>query len=472
MIDTLPAGTTLGALMRSTVEPAEGNKVKVSVEVDEAELEPAVEAAWREIAKEVRLPGFRPGKAPRRLLEKQLGGEYARSEALKNALPEFYGQAVIDHDVDVVAAPELDITSGEDEGPVAFSAVVEIRPEVQVAGYDGLRVVVPSPEASDDEVTEQIDRLRSQYGELTVVERAARDQDYVTIDISGTQDGEAVDGLTADDYQYLIGSGAIASEFDENLTGAKAGDILEFDAEHPDPDADDVHFRLLVKNVQERVLPDLSDEWVADATEFETVAELLEDTRSRISEGRVEQTRLAVRSNLGTELARLVDIDIPEAMVSSEMQMRLQNLAYQLQSSGIGLDDYVRMTGRDPETFTAELKTAAEEAVRVDLALRAVAGAEGIEASDEEVAEEVSRDARRQRPVPRRGDGAAAYRRTALGGTLGRHQAQGAGVARGPERGGRRRGQPGRPELLEPPERHDHEHDHDHDDPHDDEDDA
>src|SRR5690606_19662479 len=126
--------------MRATVEPAEGNKVKVAVEIDEAELEPAVDAAWREIAKEVRLPGFRPGKAPRRLLEKQFGGDYARSEALKSALPDFYSRAVIEHDVDVIAPPELDITSGEEAGPVAFEALVEVRPAVQVAGYDGLRV--------------------------------------------------------------------------------------------------------------------------------------------------------------------------------------------------------------------------------------------------------------------------------------------------------------------------------------------
>ena len=376
--------------MKSTVEPAEGNKVKVAVEIDEAELEPAIESAWREIAKEVRLPGFRPGKAPRQLLEKQLGTEYARSEALRSALPEFYSQAVIEHDVDVIAAPELDITGGEDDGDVTFEAVVEVRPDVEVAGYDGLRVEVPSPEPSDDEITEQVDRLRGQYGELTEVERAAGDEDYVTVDIAGSADGEPVDGLTADDYLYLVGSGMIAAEFDEHLRGAKAGDILEFDADSPDPDQDQVQFRVLVKNVKERVLPELDDEWVAEATEFETVQELLDDTRSRLAESRVEQTRNAVRVNLGQELAKLVDIEAPEAMVSGEMQARLQNLAYNLQGRGIRLEDYLQITGRDPESFTEELREAAVEAVKVDLALRAVADAEGIEATDEELEHEIS----------------------------------------------------------------------------------
>lgn len=375
--------------MKSTVEPEEGNKVKVAVEIDEAELEPAVEAAWREISKEVRLPGFRPGKAPRKLLEKQFGTGYARSEALRNALPEFYTQAVIEHDVDVIAAPELDITAGEEDGPVSFSAVVEVRPQVQVAGYDGLRVEVPRPEASDDEVTEQIDRLRGQYGELTETDRPAAEQDYVTVDIAGSADGEPVEGLTADGYLYLVGSGMIAAEFDEHLTGASAGDVVEFEADHPDPEQGRVQFRIEVKDVKERVLPDLDDEWVAEATEFETVDELLADTRTRLSEQRTEQTRIAVRTNLGQELAKLVDIDPPEAMVSGEMQARLQNLAYQLQGRGIRLEDYLQITGRDPESFTEELREAAVEAVKVDLALRAVADSEELEASEEELEEEI-----------------------------------------------------------------------------------
>jgi len=375
--------------MKSTVEPAEGNKVKVAVEVDEAELEPAVNAAWKEIAKEVRLPGFRPGKAPRKLLEKQLGSDYARSEALRSALPDFYSQAVIEHDVDVIAAPELDIASGEESGPVSFSALVEVRPEVEVAGYNGLRVEVPRPEASDDEISEQIDRLRGQYGELTEIERASVEQDYVTIDIEGRSDDEPVEGLTADDYLYLVGSGMIAPEFDAQLTGASAGDELEFDADHPDPEQDRVQFRVSVKNVKERVLPELDDEWVAEATEFETVAELLDDTRSNLTAARAEQTRNAVRVNLGQELAKLVDIEPPEAMVAGEMQARLQNLAYNLQGRGIQLEDYLQITGRDPESFTAELREAALEAVKVDLALRAVAGRESLAASDDELDEEI-----------------------------------------------------------------------------------
>jgi trigger factor len=366
-------------------------RVKLAVDIDEEELAPAIEQAWREIAKEVRLPGFRPGKAPRRLLEQQFGATFGRSEALKQALPDFYSRAVIEHEIDVIAPPELDITDGAESGPVRFEAVVEVRPEVTVAGYGGLRVEVPSPEVPDDEVDEQIDRLRSQYGELAEVDRPAAEGDYVRIDIHGTQDGEPVDGLTADDYLYLVGSGAIASEFDEHLRGAGVGDVLEFDAEHPDPDEDGVHFRLLVKDVQERVLPDLDDAWVADATEFGTVDELRADIRSNLAQSRVEQTRLSVRARIGTELARLVDEDLPESLVAGEMQARLEGLLGQLQARGIQVDDYLRLTGQDPQSFTSQLREAADEAVRVDLALRSVASAESLEPSDEEVDEEVAR---------------------------------------------------------------------------------
>jgi len=376
--------------VKSSVEALEGNKVKVVVDVEEVELEPALEAAWREIAKEVRLPGFRPGKAPRKLLERQIEPGYARSEALRTALPENYAKAVIEHDVDVIAPPELDVTQGEESGDITFEAIVEVRPVIMVAGYGGLRVEVPSPQVGDDEVDEQIDRLRSQYGELADVERAAVDGDYVTIDILGTRDDEPVEGLEVEGYSYLVGSGMIVAVFDEQLTGASAGDVLEFDADHPDPDEDPVHFRVEVQAVQERVLPEVTDEWVADATEFETVEEFRADTLERLEQGRADATRNAVRARVSSELAALVDEDIPDSMVSSDMQSRLQNMSSQLASSGIGLEDYLRITGKEPESFSIELREASAEGVKVDLALRAVVEAESLHATDDEVEEELA----------------------------------------------------------------------------------
>ena len=234
--------------------------MKVSVEVDEAEFEKAIDTAFKRIAKEVRIPGFRPGKAPRRVLEARLGPEYGRSEALREALPEYYVEAVKEHEVDVIASPEFDITDGADAGAVSFDAVVEIRPTITLAGYDALTVTLTSPVPTDDEVDERIDAFRSQMGELADVERPAQEGDHVTIDIEGSLDEEPLPGLTAEDYLYEIGSGNILPEVDAELTGASAGDELDFEAEHPDPDEDEplvCHF--VVRSVKEKVLPHHTD---------------------------------------------------------------------------------------------------------------------------------------------------------------------------------------------------------------------
>jgi len=380
--------------VQATVNPGAvdrpGEFVVIEVEFSEEELAPAVDQAWRDLAKEVRLPGFRPGKAPRRVLEAQFGSGHARAEALRTALPEFYADAVIEHDVDVIAPPEFEITDGQEDGPVRFQATVEVRPEVTISGYDALRVEVPSPEVSDDEISEQIDRLRSQDGELVAAERPAIERDFVLIDVHGTRDGEPVDGLTADDFKYIVGSGSIVPEFDEHLTGAAVGDVLVFSAVPPGAEDDDpIEFRLLVKGVEERVLPDLTDEWVAGATEFDTVEQLRDDLRSSAEEARVAQTRGSVRPRLAAAVAALVEGEVPQAMVSAEMQQRLQSLAFQLEGRGIGLEDYLRFTGSDPESFSADLRAAAEESVRTDLALRAIVVAEGLEVDDDELDHEL-----------------------------------------------------------------------------------
>ena len=263
--------------MRSTLEPVEGNKVKLSVEVSADEFEKEVDAAFRRIAREVRIPGFRPGKAPRQLLEARLGTDAARSDALQHALPEYYSEAVLEHEVDVIAAPEIDITAGEESGDVVFDAVVEVRPQINLGGYASLRITVDNPEATEDEIAERIDRLRENFAELQTVDRPAIDGDNVSIDIAGTQAGEPQAGLTTEDYLYEVGSGSVVPELDENLRGAKPGDILQFTANHPDPDEDPIDFRVLVKEVKAKILPAADDEWAKEASEFDTLDELRVD---------------------------------------------------------------------------------------------------------------------------------------------------------------------------------------------------
>jgi trigger factor len=381
--------------VKAVVEPLEGNRVKVSVEVDEAEFERDLDAAFRRISREVRVPGFRPGKAPRRVLEAKLGKDVGREEALRDALPTYYTQAVRENDVDVIAAPEIELTAGKDEGAVSFDAVVEVRPVISVGGYASLRVEIPRPEASDEDIDAQIERLRQQFGELTTVDRAVRDGDHVTITINGSRDGEDVPGLQADDYLYEAGSGSIASELDDNLRGAKVGDILDFDAQPADPDEAAVRFRVIVKDVKEKVLPDVTDEWANDVSEFDTVDELRADLGNRISRVRKMQATMAARDRAVHALVELVEEDAPEPMVANEVQQGAQELSMRLAAQGVSADQYFEATGQTQEQLVDQLREQAVDSVKADLALRAVADAEEIEVSEEELDDEFARVAER-----------------------------------------------------------------------------
>ena len=382
--DTKPAG------IESSLELLDDGKVKLTVEVDESEFDAAVDAAFRRIAKEVRMPGFRPGKAPRKLLEAQFGHQIGREEALREALPDYYARAVVHHDVDVIASPEIEITAGQEEGRVAFDAVVEVRPTVEVAGYNGLRVEIPRPTASDDEIDEQLERMRTQFAEFEPVERPAADGDHVTIDIAGTHEGEEVPGLTTSDYDYEVGTGAVVAEIDENLRGASAGAELEFTADHPDPDEDEpLHFTVTVKEVKEAVLPELDDEFATQASEFETLAELRADLGERITTMRRQQAAASLQQATAAELAKLVTVDVPEAMVDGEVDARLQDTFLRLQQAGVDVAEYIQSTGQTIDQMRAEMREPAEQAVKVDLALRTVAEAEGLNPDDDSLTETI-----------------------------------------------------------------------------------
>ena len=377
--------------MKSTVETLDDNRVKLSVEVDEETFDVAVDAAFKRIAKEVRMPGFRPGKAPRRLLEAQFGSAVGREEALREAMPDYYAQAVIEHDVDVVAPPEIEITGGQEDGPVQFDAVVEIRPSVSAAGYDGLRVEIPNPVASAEEIDEQIDNLRRNFAELSVVERAAADDDHVTIDIEATHGDEPVPGLTTTDYDYLLGSGAVVPEIDENLRGVSAGDEVEFSADHPDPEEEEpLQFSITVKEVKEAVLPDLDDEFAKANSEFETVEDLRADMADRMNTMRIQQANMAVQQNTAEALAALVTEEIPESMIENEINARIQDLVQRLQQQGMDVGAYLEAVGQTAETLAAEFREPAEQAVKVDLALRSVADLQGLVPDDARIDEVIA----------------------------------------------------------------------------------
>jgi trigger factor len=375
--------------MRSTAEVLEGNRVKLSVEIDEDELRSAVDDTVKKLQREVRVPGFRPGKVPRRLLEVRLGGKAIREEVIRHSLPEYYAQAVEEAALDTISAPEIDITSGEEEGPLAFDAVVEVRPKVSIAGYEGLQVTVPSPLATDEEIDSQINRMREQFAELTDVDRPARDDDVVTVDVTGLRDGEPVEDLSTSDYVYQLGTGMIAEGADEALRGAKAGDIVDVDAAHAP--SGPATLRILVKKVQEKVLPDADDEWASDASEFETLAELREDLSKRLTALKRLQAQLALREEAVAALAGLVSEEMPETLVNSELERLQASFVRRITERRIALEQYLEATNQTVEQLVEELRGQAVTQVRADLALRALAEAQELTATDEDLAAEIGR---------------------------------------------------------------------------------
>jgi trigger factor len=388
----------------TSVEELDDNKVRLHVSIPAAEFERAIDAAFRKLAREVKIPGFRPGKAPRKLLEARLGADVARDQALRDSLPDYYTQAVESEALDTIAAPEIDITAGEDSGDVEFDAVVEVRPVVELSDYEGLRVEVPAPTVTDEAVDAQVDALRDRFADLENSARPLAEGDYAQIDIKGYVHDEAVDALTATDYLYEVGSGLLVPKLDEELTGKRPGDILKFNDKLPERfgerAGEEVAFQVLVKEAKRKVLPDLTDEWASEASEFETVEELRADIRRRIELVSRVQAQMAARDKVLDAVSELVTIDLPDALVQREMEQRLHDMAHRLEGQGVTLQQYLAATGTEEQDLVQQVRTSAERGVRADLALRAVAAQEDIEVSEQELDEEIERIAERLQEKP------------------------------------------------------------------------
>ncbi|HXW78130.1 MAG TPA: trigger factor [Acidimicrobiales bacterium] len=377
--------------------PLEGNKVKLSVEVEESEVEQAIDDTFVKFAKELRVPGFRPGKAPRRVLEARIGRPAARQEALDQHIPFWYDRAVRDKAVDVINDPEIEVTAGKDEGALSFDAVVEVRPQLKLVGYEALKVTIPSPVVTEDELQAQVDRLRGNFAELAPVEREARNGDSVVIDMTATRDGKPVPGMSYTDYSVELGAGNDLPELDEHLPGAKAGDTVSFQADLGDSS---VQVEVVVNQVQEKILPEATDEWASEASEFSTVAELRADIEKRLTDMKRVQSTLSLRNGTMDALVALVDEEPPVVLVDTEVRRSAEELGRRLDSQGIPLPRYLEAIGRTIEEVIAQLREQAIPAVKGDLALRSVADAVGIEPSESEMEDFMERLAGRAGVAP------------------------------------------------------------------------
>jgi trigger factor len=383
------------------LEEAPGKRlVKLSLTVDEAEFDRDIDQAFRKLAHEVRLPGFRAGKVPRKVLEARIGLAPAREQALRDAIPNYLASAVREHDIDLIATPQVEITGGADEGPVQFDATCELRPEITVPGYGGLRVELPSPVASDDEIDQAVTAEMRRHGSLVDVDRAVQSGDHVTLTLAGHRDGDPVPGLNTEDWLYEVGQGWVAPGFDDELIGSSRGDELSFSAT-PNGTSEPADFEVTVTNVQEMVLPELTDDWVdQNIGEFDTVAGYRASIGDRIDATKLNQARSSYIDRVTSALSELVEIEAPEPMVQGDLQARVQNTVQQFQAQGVSLDQWLSATGQDAASFIEALKVQSTKAVKVDLALRAVAAAEDITVSDDDLDAEYARIAMQVRQKP------------------------------------------------------------------------
>ena len=386
--------------MKTTLEALEGNKIKLSIEVEETEFDRYLDGAFRKISTQIRIPGFRQGKAPRQLIEAQIGREAARSQAIEDAIPASLALAVREHDLDIIATPEVSLTNGQETGNIVFDATCEVRPVVEIDGYKKLKVEMPSLVASDEDIDEVVKYERKRHATLSDADRPAKVDDQLTLDLVGSRDGEPLPGLNVDDWLYEVGRGWVAEDFDKHLTGATAGQKLEFTS-IPSGMTEPADFVITVKKIQEQVLPELTDEWVAEhLAEHETIESWKLAVRTRIEDSRLNQVRNTVVEKTTAALAVLVEIEAPEAMVNSDLRGRVQNTLKQFESQGISMEQWLSVTQQTAEQFVDALKEQSVLATKVDIALRAVAVAEKLEATEDDLERQFTRIATQVKKKP------------------------------------------------------------------------
>lgn len=377
--------------MQSTITPAEGSIVKIIIDIDEAELEPGINAALSKLSKEVRIPGFRQGKVPRKVLEAKLGRSYIRSEAINDAVQGFLGDAIKQNSLDVIATQSVNIKSGEESGPVVLEADVEVRPEVNIAGYKGLKVEVPSPVVSAQDIDNQIKRLREQFGELKEVDRPIKEDDQVSIDLDAERDGEKIPGLSVEDFLYRVGGDNFVPGLDEALLGHSSNEEVTFEVAAPDAsDVAPINCTVKIKKVSELELPELTDEWAAEASEFQTLAELEESIREQLASGKLSRAKMMLRDRVVGALVELMDLkEIPQALIQNEFDKLVHDFSHRLEDQGIPLEQYLSVTGTTSDQLVSQIMADAANQAKIDLVLRALVREEATVVPEEELDEEI-----------------------------------------------------------------------------------
>jgi trigger factor len=386
--------------MKTSIDEIGKNKVRMTVEVPSADVDKLLTRTYKRLAQQVKVPGFRPGKAPKAVIDQRLGKDFVRNEALKDGLPSLYAEAVEDADLDVVAPPEIDVKTFESGQDLTFEAVVETRPEPELGEYDGLKVTKPPADVTDADVDEQIERLRVRFASLEVVERPLKKEDFALIDLTTYRHDVTIDELTAKDLLIELGADMVVPELDAELEGKRKGDILKITATLPERFGEragwQVGMQVLVKDVKARKLPALDDEFAKTCSEFDTLDELRADIRTKLEEIKESSADARLRENVLDAFATgAVEVDLPDGMVNLEIDAILTSFARVLAAQGVSLDRYMEAEDIDAEALRQRFSEQAERSLRVRLGLDAVAAAEGVEVTEDDREKELNRLAER-----------------------------------------------------------------------------
>ena len=382
--------------MSVQVEKLEKNMAKLTIEVAPEELEKAIEGAYQKNKSKISVPGFRKGKVPRQMIERMYGKEVFYEDAVNALIPEAYEKAVDECEEEIVSSPKIEVAQVETGKPFIFTAEVALKPEVKLGKYKGVKVEKADTEVTDEEVDKEIDKEReSNARNIDVTDRAVKDGDIVTLDFEGFVDGTAFEGGKGENYPLTIGSGTFIPGFEEQLVGAEIGKETEVNVTFPeDYQAEDLKgkaavFKCTVKEIKEKELPALDDEFASEVSEFETLAEYKADVKGRLEERKAKAAREAKEAAVIEEIIKDSDMEIPEAMIETQQRQMIDEFAQRIQMQGLTLEQYFQFTGASYDQMIEQVKPQAEKRIQSRLVLEAVAAAEKIEATEEDYEEEL-----------------------------------------------------------------------------------
>jgi len=388
--------------VKSAVETLSPTRTKLTVEVPFEELKPSLDAAYKTIAQQINVPGFRRGKVPPMVIDRQVGRGAVLDEAINAALPGLYVDALRENELEPLAQPEIDITKLEDNDTLEFTVEMDVRPEVDLPDYAGLEVGVEDAVVTDEDVDDQIQNLRERFGTLSDVERAAAEGDFVTLDLKATQDGEVLEGAEVSGMSYQVGNGGMIDGLDEALTGMSAGEEKTFMSQLVGGDlvGEDAEVEVGVTAVKEQNLPELDEDFAQTASEFDTMDELVEDIRTRLAGGKRLEQAVAVRDAVLEKVLDQVDVPLPDGVVATELKARRESVQQQLANVGMTMQQYLDNEEQTVDEFDADLEKRVREAMTAQFVLDQVAKNEAISVDEGELQEHLLRRAQQSGQKP------------------------------------------------------------------------